>query len=329
MSDIELMLPTISDGEDKTSPFKNRLRKNYRHLRKWAKRTRSDCFRLYDRDIKEYPLAIDLYANRFAIHYFASAQDEGEVPSEMLDEVNEALISIFNVDKSLIFWRTRLRRAKMQQYEKKAEQKDFFIVYEYGVKFLINLVDYLDTGLFLDHKETRQRCAKASYQKRLLNLFAYTCSFSVHAAVHGAASTTSVDLSNTYTEWGKQNFQINHLSLKTNEIIKADCLTYLDEEIKTSNQYDVIIIDPPTISRSKMMEQFFDIQIDYIPLLKKALQLLSPQGEIYFSTNSRRFKFDESQFPKCTIREISEKTRPIDFRDPKIHRCWKLQKLTK
>ncbi|MCF7806062.1 MAG: class I SAM-dependent methyltransferase [Simkaniaceae bacterium] len=323
------MLPTISDGEDKTSPFKNRLRKNYRHLRKWAKRTRSDCFRLYDRDIKEYPLAIDLYANRFAIHYFASAQDEGEVPSEMLDEVNEALISIFNVDKSLIFWRTRLRRAKMQQYEKKAEQKDFFIVYEYGVKFLINLVDYLDTGLFLDHKETRQRCAKASYQKRLLNLFAYTCSFSVHAAVHGAASTTSVDLSNTYTEWGKQNFQINHLSLKTNEIIKADCLTYLDEEIKTSNQYDVIIIDPPTISRSKMMEQFFDIQIDYIPLLKKALQLLSPQGEIYFSTNSRRFKFDESQFPKCTIREISEKTRPIDFRDPKIHRCWKLQKLTK
>ena len=197
---------------------------------------------------------------------------------------------------------------------------------EYGVLFKINLADYLDTGLFLDHRETRKMVASMSNGKRLLNLFAYTCSFSVHAAMAGATFTKSVDMSNTYTAWGRDNFLLNALPLENNEIVRADCLKFLDEEIRRTVKYDLIIIDPPTISRSKKMDQLFDIQVDYISLIAKSLKLLSGGGIIVFSTNSRKFVFDETLFPACSIVEVSEKTLPVDFRDPKIHRCWKISK---
>ena len=196
---------------------------------------------------------------------------------------------------------------------------------EYGVKFKINLLDYLDTGLFLDHRETRRKVALIAKGKRVLNLFAYTCSFSVHAAVCGALFTKSVDLSNTYTAWGRDNFRLNGISPANHPIIRADCLKFLDEELSSRTKYDLIIIDPPTISRSKKMDQMFDIQLDYPDLLSKALKLLAPSGEIFFSTNSRKFVFDGSQFANCSILEISDKTLPIDFHDPKIHRCWNIR----
>lgn len=160
--------------------------------------------------------------------------------------------------------------------------------------------------------------------KRLLNLFAYTCSFSVQAALAGASFTKSVDMSNTYCDWGRENFALNALPPKNNVIVREDCLKFMNEEIAASAKYDLIVIDPPTISRSKKMEQMFDIQEDYPYLIKKALQLLSPDGVIFFSTNSRKFKFDESLFNACSIQEISEKTLPIDFHNKKIHRCWKI-----
>ncbi|MDF2577920.1 MAG: hypothetical protein K0S74_1404 [Chlamydiales bacterium] len=324
MDETQLGLPNISDGEDKTSHFKNRIRKNYRHIRKWAKRTFTNCFRIYDRDIKEYPLAIDFYAGRFCVHYFSSSREEVDPSEERINEVTETLCSIFETDPSHIFWRTRIRRKREQQYEKVGESKDFFTVLEYGIKFRINLVDYLDTGLFLDHRETRKIVAAAANGKKVLNLFAYTCAFSVHAAVAGASFTKSVDLSNTYTAWGKENFILNSLSLKNNEIIREDCLKFLDEEVVSGVKYDLIIIDPPTLSRSKKMDQLFDIQVDYISILLRAIQLLTKGGTIFFSTNSRRFVFDEAPFQSCSIIEISHKTLPIDFHDPKIHRCWKL-----
>jgi 23S rRNA (cytosine1962-C5)-methyltransferase len=314
-------LPLIADGEDKSSPLKNRIRKNYRHVRKWANRTQTNCFRIYDRDIKEYPLAIDFYNGRFCVHFFSSSKDADEPRQDLYDEATDAICSIFGVEKESIYWRTRIKREKTQQYEKIYETKAFFIVLEYGVKFRVNLVDYLDTGLFLDHRETRQLVASLAAGKRLLNLFAYTCSFSVHAAIRGAAFTKSVDMSNTYTDWGKFNFILNSIPLKNNLIVREDCLKFLDEE---EEKYDVIVIDPPTISRSKKMEQMFDIQVDYISLISKALKLLSEKGVIFFSTNSRKFDFDESQFPSCVIQDISKKTIPIDFHNQKIHRCWKI-----
>lgn len=328
MNEVALYLPSIADGEDKTSSFKNRLRKNYRHIRKWAKRTTTDCFRIYDREIRHYPLAIDFYAGRFCVHYFSRTREAPEPSAELKEEVEQALRSLFGVTPALIYWRTRVRRQKMEQYEKKESSKEYFIGHEYGVKFKINLRDYLDTGLFLDHRETRQIVAAACPGKRVLNLFAYTCAFSVHAARAGATFTKSVDMSNTYTAWGADNFELNALPLKKNPIIREDCLKFLNQESRTGTKYDIIIIDPPTISRSKKMLEMFDIQIDYVDLLSKAIKLLCKKGIIFFSTNSRTFVFDKSLFSTCSIIDISTKTLPLDFHDPKIHRCWKITPLS-
>jgi len=315
-----MQLPEVSEGEDKSSPFKNRLRKNARHLRKMGKRTETDCFRIYDRDIKEYPFAIDYYGGRFLVQHFSYQGDE--VTEEEAGEIQAALEEIFGTQEKEIYWRNRIRRKKTEQYEKLGAAGDFFTVHEYGVAFRVNLEDYLDTGLFLDHRETRQIVAKLAQGKRLLNLFAYTCSFSVHAAVQGAAYTKSVDLSNTYTEWGHENFRLNGLNLKLNPIIRADCLAFLQEE---TEKYDLIVIDPPTLSRSKKMEGLFDVQADYVDLLHKALRLLLPGGTLFFSTNSRFFKFDESVFPGWKCENISAKTIPIDFHNQKIHQCWRIK----
>jgi 23S rRNA (cytosine1962-C5)-methyltransferase len=194
---VKILLPDIGDGEDKTSPLKNRIRKNYRHIKKWAKRTQTNCFRVYDRDIREYPVAIDYYAGRFCVHYFAGSREDEEAPTELAAETENAIFSIFGAQQEDIYWRTRVKREKTQQYEKVAASKEFFIVLEYGVKFKVNLIDYLDTGLFLDHRETRQLVSSSAKDKRVLNLFAYTCSFSVHAAIKGAKYKKIVYISNT------------------------------------------------------------------------------------------------------------------------------------
>ncbi len=328
MNESNIFLPSIADGEDKSSPLTNCIRNNYRHVRKWAKRTSTNCFRIYDRQINHYPLAIDFYAGRFCVQYFSPSKEEDEAPQDLINEIARILNTLFGALPDDIYWRTRARRKETRQYEKLGESKKFFTVLEYGVKFSVNLSDYLDTGLFLDHRETRKIVASLSKGKRILNLFAYTCSFSVHAAASGAIFTKSVDMSNTYTEWGKHNFILNSLPLKNNPIVRADCVKFLDEEILSGEKYDIIVIDPPTISRSKKMEGLFDVQVDYVFLISKALELLSSHGVIYFSTNSRRFVFDPALFPSICLIEISKKTLPIDFHDPKIHRCWKISKLS-
>jgi 23S rRNA (cytosine1962-C5)-methyltransferase len=323
INNLEISLLELKDLEDRTSDLKNCIRNHYRHLKKWAKRTCTDCFRIYDRDIKAYPIAIDMYRDQCLVHYFSSSRDNPEASEAEKLEIEKALFELFGIGNKQIHWRTRVRRKETEQYEKLAKQKEFFTVHEYGVKFHVNLVDYLDTGLFLDHRETRQRAAAIAQGKRVLNLFAYTCSFSVHAALAGAASTTSVDLSNTYTKWGKENFLLNGLSMDRNKVIREDCLVFLDNEVKKRALYDLIIIDPPTLSRSKKMEVFFDIQKDYVGLISKALKLLDTAGVILFSTNARKFFFNISLFPNAKIQDISDKTAPPDFRK-KIHSCWKI-----
>lgn len=318
---VNTLLPEILE-QDKASPFANCIRNTYQHLRKWAKRTQTDCFRIYDRALHHYPLAIDFYAGRYCIHYFPKSRFEPEPSLELVSEVENTLTRLLGADRKLMHWRSRIRRAKYQQYEKRGEEGEFFTVQEYGVKFWVNLSDYLDTGLFLDHRETRQRAASLAKGKRVLNLFSYTCSFTVHAAHHGAAFTKSVDLSNTYTDWGRNNLELNGFLSKDHVIVRADCLSFLDQELARGGKYGLIIIDPPTLSRSKSMEQMFDIQEDYPLLLSKAFQMLSDDGVVLFSTNSRTFAFDTTLFPNTRIKEISHQTRPIDFLDPKIHRCW-------
>lgn len=321
---MDIILPGIVDGEDKSSILGNRIRKNYRHVRKWAKRSQTNCFRIYDREISKYPFAIDFYDGRFCVQYFSRTRMTIEPSLELVEETNTVLGKLFGVKPDCIYWRTRSKHKETRQYEKIAASEVFFNVVEYGVKFKVNLLDYLDTGLFLDHRETRKLVASLSKDKRILNLFAYTCSFSVHAACAGAIFTKSVDMSNTYTAWGKENFVLNSLSLKNNQIVRADCLKFLDEEVRSGLKYDIIIIDPPTISRSKKMDQMFDIQIDYISLISKSLKILAQGGSIFFSTNSKKFVFDQTCFKSCSVVEISHKTIPIDFHDSKIHRCWKI-----
>lgn len=328
MTTTPLFLPLTTDDEDKSSPIKNRIRKNYRHLRKWAIRTKTNCFRIYNRDIKEYPIVIDYYDGRFCVQYFSSNRDQDEASDNLQAEINEILRALYGVLPNLIYWRSRIKRKRLEQYEKKGEKSKFFTVFEYGVPFKVNLENYLDTGLFLDHRETRQMVAALSKNKRLLNLFAYTSSFSVHAALAGAAFTKSVDLSNTYTEWSRENLKLNALPSKTNEVVRADCLKFVTEEVHMRTSYDLIVIDPPTVSRSKKMDGMFDIQKDYPFLISKSQKLLSPGGIIFFSTNSRKFSLDPSLFPKCLIKEISEKTIPIDFRRKNIHRCWQITLLS-
>ena len=329
-------LPEIVDGEDKSSPFVNRIRKNYRHIRKWAKRTLTNAFRIFDRDIRQYPVAIEYYDGRLCIQYFSITRESTEPPAEFICEVEKALKTIFGEACRAIYWKTRAKRKETRQYEKVGESREFFTVLEYGIPFKVNLQDYLDTGLFLDHRETRHLIGKLSRDKRVLNLFAYTCSFSIHAAVAGASFTKSVDLSNTYTAWGRDNFRLNGFSPENHPIIREDCMKFLEEEVRIVERgrlnpsmsalfkYDIIIIDPPTISRSKKMSDMFDVQEDYVSLISNGLKLLSKGGMIFFSTNSRKFVFDKEKFPSCEIREITERTLPIDFHDPKIHRCWRL-----
>lgn len=323
-TDDPLLFPSLENGEDKSSPFINRIRKNFRHLRKWAKRTHTNSFRIYDREVPGYPVAIDFYAGRFCVHDFSRKSEEEELDPAWVEEIEQSLTKIFGIVAADIFWKTRAKTKKTRQYEKLNTEEQFFTVLEHGVKFRVNLTDYLDTGLFLDHRETRQLVAKASQGKSLLNLFAYTCSFSIHAAIQGATSTRSVDMSNTYTDWGRENFILNKIPLASHSIDRADCLKFLEEAQRKKERYGVIVIDPPTISRSKKMESLFDIQEDYLKLIKLSLSLLEPSGVIFFSTNSRKFKFDVAAFPECSVVEISHKTLPPDFHNAKIHRCWKI-----
>lgn len=322
-------LPLIADGEDKSSPFANSIRNSYKHVRKWAKRTETNCFRLYDREVPHFPLAIDFYAGRICVHYFAPSREEEEPSEELVNEVARVIKSLLDIEADQIFWRTRARTKITRQYEKIGEDGDHFQVQEFGIKFWVNLTEYLDTGLFLDHRETRHYVSKIAKGKRVLNLFSYTASFSVHAAAAGAAYTKSVDLSNTYTAWAKENFALNNLSLDTNEVVRDDCMQFLQPEIYRNLRYDIIIIDPPTISRSKKMDDLFDIQKDYIVLINLSLKLLNPNGVIFFSTNSRKFSFDENQFSKAIIKEVTSQTLPLDFSDKRIHRCWKITAVPK
>lgn len=324
MNISEVFLPYILNGEDKSSPFGNAIRNNYKHLRKWAKRTVTNAFRIYDREVPHFPLAIDFYDGRYCIQYYSPKREMLDPPEDLKKEVARVLLQLLGPKEAEIYWRTRAKNKHTRQYEKIREDKEFFVVLEYGVKFKVNLTDYLDTGLFLDHRETRRLVASLSKDKRVLNLFAYTCSFSIHAAIAGARSTKSVDMSNTYTAWGRDNFLLNDLPLDHHSIVRADCLKFLDQERLSSSQYDVIIIDPPTISRSTKMEQMFDIHEDYAPLIKKALRLLSKRGVIFFSTNSRKFQLDEVLFPDCDVREISHRTQSIDYSKGLAHRCWQI-----
>ncbi|WP_409301460.1 bifunctional 23S rRNA (guanine(2069)-N(7))-methyltransferase RlmK/23S rRNA (guanine(2445)-N(2))-methyltransferase RlmL [Pseudomonas sp. KCJK8993] len=302
--------------------FANRLQKNLKQLGKWAKREGVECYRVYDADMPEYSLAIDLYQDWVHVQEYAAPKSvDPEKAQARLFDALAAIPVALDVDKSRVLIKRRERQSGTRQYERQGAQGQFTEVREGGVKLLVNLTDYLDTGLFLDHRPMRMRIQKEAAGKRFLNLFCYTATASVHAAKGGARSTTSVDLSKTYLDWARRNFSLNGFSDK-NRLEQGDVMAWLET---CRDEFDLIFIDPPTFSNSKRMEGVFDVQRDHVQLLDLALARLAPGGVLYFSNNFRKFQLDENLVARYQVEEITASTIDPDFaRNGKIHRAWKI-----
>lgn len=303
--------------------FANRLQKNLKQLGKWAKRENISCYRLYDADMPEYALAIDLYQDWVHVQEYAAPRSiDPEKAQARLFDALAAIPQSLGIDQSRVVVKRRERQSGTRQYERQNTQGQFTEVNEGGVKLLVNLTDYLDTGLFLDHRPMRMRIQREAAGKRFLNLFCYTATASVHAAKGGARSTMSVDLSRTYLDWARRNFSLNGFSDK-NRLEQGDVMAWLQA---CRDEYDLIFIDPPTFSNSKRMEGVFDVQRDHVELLDLAVARLAPGGVLYFSNNFRKFQLDERLSERYAVEEISAQTLDPDFaRNSKIHRAWKIQ----
>lgn len=303
--------------------FANRLAKTKRHFGKWARRQGIGCYRVYDADIPEFPLAVDLYENVLHVAEYARAHElSPEEHAEWLDGCVATLSGVFDVHPDLIYLKFRERQKGLRQYERFARTGAEYIVRENGLRFIINPADYLDTGLFLDHRNTREMVRREAAGKRVLNLFAYTGSFTVYAAAGGAAETLTVDLSNTYLQWADRNLALNGFANPQHRLLQADVLAWLDEPVR--ERWDLVIVDPPTFSNSKRMDGTLDVQRDHVDLLNRVLARTAPGGIVFFSTNYRRFKIDAKHIHAAEVRDISRLTVPEDFRNKKIHQCFRI-----
>lgn len=301
--------------------IKNRLEKNYKKLKPWADRNRIEAFRLYDRDIPEYPYIVDIYKDHYLVYDKSDAVKDQK--KNHLPHVIEALKALFKTDEAHILIKKRQRQEGLNQYEKLDESEQSFVVRESQALLKVNLQDYLDTGLFLDHRPMRHKIFKSVASKSFLNLFCYTGSVSVFAAL-GGARTTSVDMSNTYIAWAQENFQLNNIDINSHEFVTANALQWI-EDISGKRKWDVIFLDPPTFSNSKKMMDSFEVERDQDFLVDTTMSLLEPNGVLYFSTNMRKFRLAPQFLEQYVVRDISEETIPQDFHDKKIHYCFEIR----
>jgi 23S rRNA (cytosine1962-C5)-methyltransferase len=314
-------------ADDKFIMFQNRLEKVYRHLGKQAKRMGADCYRLYDHDLPEFPFCIELYAQNIYIAEYKRRHGMSDYEhDEWLEKSIEVICQVLRVNKENIFLKLRQRKpGRLGQYQKADGSKAEFIVEENGLKFIVNLSDYLDTGLFLDHRVTREKVKAEAKDKKVLNLFSYTGSFSVYATAGGADEVVTVDLSKTYLDWAKRNMQLNgFIDEAKYKFIQADVLKYLDSI--GENYFDIVVLDPPTFSNSKRMDDILDIQRDHVKLINDCLRGLRSGGKIYFSTNYKKFELDRSAIHSSVIKDITKQTTPFDF-EGRINRvCFCIEK---
>jgi 23S rRNA (cytosine1962-C5)-methyltransferase len=306
--------------------FHNRLLKVYRHIGRQAARQQISCFRFYDHDLPEFPFIIEQYGPKL---YVAEYQRRHALSEEQhglwLEECIEVLSDTLQFDKKNIYLKLRKRKeSRTAQYQKLDEAREEFIVEENGLKFIVNLSDYLDTGLFLDHRITRQIVGAESSGKSVLNLFAYTGSFSVYAAAGGARSVHTIDLSKTYLTWAERNMQLNFPEFRNAAFIHADVLQYMATVPDSS--FDLIVMDPPTFSNSKRMKDFLDIQQDHVSLINECMRVLTRGGVLYFSTNYTRFALDEKNINASAIKDITRATTPFDFWGKLKRQCFKIIK---
>jgi len=311
--------------------FGNRLRKNLARLESWARRSDVACFRVYDADMPEYAFAIDVYGNderwAYVQEYAAPATVEQDAARGRRDEVLATLPGILGLPEERMVLRVRRRQKGGEQYEKVGEDARYHTVREGGYRFLVNFTDYLDTGLFLDHRITRRRVGELAAGRSFLNLFAYTGTATVYAAGAGATASTTVDMSRTYLDWARRNLALNGLAGPQHEFVQADCLAWLEEQGSAPRRrYGLIFVDPPTLSRSKRMEREFDVQRDHARLLQSVARLLEPGGLIVFSNNFQKFRLDPAVTQAFEVEDLSRATLPEDFaRNPRIHVCFLLR----
>ena len=303
--------------------FANRLRKNLKKFEKWARQEGIEFYRLYDADLPEYNVAIDRYADWVVVQEYAPPKTvDAHKARQRLFDIIAATIAVLDMAPNKLVLKTRERQKGKNQYQKMAEKGDFIEVQEYNARLWVNLTDYLDTGLFLDHRIARRMLGQMSKGKDFLNLCSYTGSASVHAGLGGARSTTTVDMSRTYLEWAERNLRLNGLTGRAHRLMQADVLGWLRE---STEQFDLIFIDPPTFSNSKRMEDAFDVQRDHIRLMTDLKRLLRKGGTIMFSNNKRGFRMDHDGLAALGLKaqEISQKTLSQDFaRNRQIHNCW-------
>ena len=304
--------------------FANRIGKNRKRLASWVKREQLECYRLYDADMPEYAVAVDMYGKQVHVaEYQAPRGVDPQAAERRMDEVRAALPAALDVPADAIAYKQRRRQRGNQQYEKQASRGELLDVKEGRARLLVNLHDYLDTGLFLDHRPLRLRIGREAEGKDFLNLFCYTGSATVHAALGGARSTTSVDMSNTYLGWLRKNLAHNGLDETRNLMVKADCMRWLAEQ---GGRYDLVLLDPPSFSNSKAMEDSFDVQGDHAGLVRAAMGVLRENGQLYFSNNRRGFKLDAALQAEFVCTDITSKTLDPDFqRNQKIHCCWSIR----
>jgi len=310
--------------------LRNRLKKNLRTLGRWARRQGITCYRLYDADLPEYALAVDLYQGDSTWAHVQEYQAPAEVePAKAASRREEALAllpQVLEIPPANLYFKLRQRQRGKAQYGKLGEAGLFHQIQEGPCRFLVNFADYLDTGLFLDHRLTRALIGELVKGRRFLNLFGYTGTATVHAALGGATGTTTVDLSRTYLDWAGRNLALNGLE-RGHELVQADCLEWLGQARREGRRYGLIFLDPPTFSNSKRMEETLDIQRDHGELIQGAVRLLDPEGVLLFSTNNRRFRLDQGALAGLEAEDLSRRTLPEDFaRNPRIHQCWRISR---
>jgi 23S rRNA (guanine2445-N2)-methyltransferase / 23S rRNA (guanine2069-N7)-methyltransferase len=330
VEEVSNVLPELSNSAG-AEMVGNRIKKNLKQLRKWAKNNEISAYRVYDADLPEYAISVDYYQTEGAgewliVNEYAAPKTVDKAKAKRrLHEALAALPNAFpSVAKEQIVFKVRSRQSGSSQYEKLDENKTYHTVIEHGSKIRVNFTDYLDTGLFLDHRDVRALVAQKSVGKSLLNLFCYTATATVEAAVMGAKSSLSVDMSKTYLYWAEHNLMQNNGDQTRHKFKQADVLEWLKNESENPTEtFDVIFLDPPSFSTSKRMEGTLDIQRDHVTLVNQALALLNPGGTLVFSNNLRKFKLNSEAFENVNIENITHKTMPKDFqRNSKIHQAW-------
>jgi 23S rRNA (cytosine1962-C5)-methyltransferase len=303
--------------------FANRVRKNARHWSRWARRNGIECYRIYDRDIPEFAFALDVYGEWAHLQeYVRRSESDDRARRAWSRSVHEAAAQALELPPARVILKAREQRAG-GQHEKTGRKGRELIVAEHGHRFIVNLEAHLDTGLFLDHRITRTLVERDAQGRRFLNLFCYTGSFTVYAAAGGASESVSIDLSNTYIDWARRNLELNGINLERHALVRNDVLRWLPEAHAAGERFDLIVLDTPVWSRSKAMAGDLEVQRDHGQLIAGCARLLARNGILYFSTNLQRFKPAADAFTGLQAQEISEHTVPPDFRNRRIHRCWK------